>query len=1181
MKIRIVFYLFMIMFIVVNANLLIVDSEVLTFDSTFPVVTISSPAGGEIFAPGDTLEIGFVITEDYFAESPAEPVHLEFYFDDVHEVEYNVSLPAAEDMFYGYNWIVPGLLSENVLVKVSASDYYGNFGEGLSGAFTIDPMEYVHNVTQDNWYDTIQEGIDASDNGDIILVEPGNYLENINFNGKVITLGSLFYTTQDTSYISQTIIDGNQNGSVVTFNSGENIESELTGFTIINGNADNGGGISCLNSHPTINKVIITGNMAAVQGGGIYCEQASPHLLEVMITNNSATLFGGGIYCCQESNLNSQDLILTGNTSIWGGGINCQNSNPNFENTTITNNVAYNSGGGIFSYGSSPQFKKLTIAGNTASFGGGIYCDDSHADFVNATITDNSGSLGGGGLYSVYSSTTFFVNCILWNNFPQEIYFGRWGICFVFTAYSDIEGGPEEICHGDDYYNGYALFLEGSIDSDPLFADPEAGDYTLLPGSPCIDAGIAYFYYAGEILVYIGGDEFLGSSPDIGAFEYNYTGELISSFVSSEVYGYAPLAVQFTDLSSGNPVSWQWDFQNDGSIDSEEQNPAWTYTEPGTYSVSLTINDDEQRQSSTEYKYNYITAIETNVHNITQDIWYETIQTSIDEATADDVLIVEPGTYYENIIISGKRITLASLFYVTQDSSYISQTIIDGNQNGDVVTFEDGGYLLEPTFTGFTITGGGSGIRCNDSDPLISNTIIVGNSSSDLGGGFFCVNSDPQIESSIISNNSAPSGGTALYFTSSSNPIIKNTTITRNSSDNEDQETIFCSFNANLIMVNCILWNDSPQEIVLWNSQTTIAFTDIAGGIEGIEIFVAGHVNWQAGNIDEDPLFVDAEANDYHLQLESPCIDAGTAYFEYNGDVILNIGENDYFGTAPDMGVYERYYQPIVYGDIDDNGEVESYDASLILMYLVDMDPIPEDPVPWEEWRMERADVDLGGDIEALDAAYILQYVVQIITELPVINGVRSLENIITITNDDEYLYFKAEGSLISLEYQVKDFRNVKTDEAEVLSNCLYYENVGHLALVSAEGVSGNILRIAYERTSSMVGSIVLEMNCNGYQEEIRYTFSDPLPEVTQLNSIYPNPFNPVTTIDYEIAAAGNVKIEVYNIKGQKVTVLMNERKEAGNYTMNWHADGMNTGIYFLRFTSGGYQKTSKVLLLK
>lgn len=145
-------------------------------------------------------------------------------------------------------------------------------------------------------YPTIQTAINSAQAGDTVLVAEGIYAENLNFNGKVILLASNFILTGNTATISATIIDGSGNGSVVTFNSGEDYSARLVGFTIRNGNSYNGGGIYCSGSHPTLDHLIVTENFAQFGGGGIACQyDSNPIIINSRITGNTAE-HGGGIW---------------------------------------------------------------------------------------------------------------------------------------------------------------------------------------------------------------------------------------------------------------------------------------------------------------------------------------------------------------------------------------------------------------------------------------------------------------------------------------------------------------------------------------------------------------------------------------------------------------------------------------------------------------------------------------------------------------------------------------------------------------------------------------------------------------------------------------------------------------------------------------------------------------------
>ncbi len=79
----------------------------------------------------------------------------------------------------------------------------------------------------------------------------------------------------------------------------------------------------------------------------------------------------------------------------------------------------------------------------------------------------------------------------------------------------------------------------------------------------------------------------------------------------------------------------------------------------------------------------------------------------------------------------------------------------------------------------------------------------------------------------------------------------------------------------------------------------------------------------------------------------------------------------------------------------------------------------------------------------------------------------------------------------------------------------------------------------------------------------------------------YPNPFNPTTTIQYDIPKSAYLTLKVYNITGQVVATLVNERKSAGSYSVNFNASGLTSGIYFYRIQAGSFVQTKKMILLK
>lgn len=131
--------------------------------------------------------------------------------------------------------------------------------------------------------------------------------------------------------------------------------------------------------------------------------------------------------------------------------------------------------------------------------------------------------------------------------------------------------------------------------------------------------------------------------------------------------------------------------------------------------------------------------------------------------------------------------------------------------------------------------------------------------------------------------------------------------------------------------------------------------------------------------------------------------------------------------------------------------------------------------------------------------------------------------------------------------------------------------NVNYKFYVLSEDNVGNV-----EATPSKIVDILTDVK-----------FEDAIPTEFNLSQNYPNPFNPVTTINYSIPYASNVKIIIYNILGQRVTELVNEMKQVGNYRVQFNGSHLSSGVYFYSINAksvdgkNDYKAVKKLLLLK
>jgi len=708
----------------------------------------------------------------------------------------------------------------------------------------------------------------AGKGGSIAVFDNSNIIvQNCYFKNNKSYYGGAIYCEYSDPYVEDCFFVGNKSnfrGGGISFSYSNSIILNCTFFE--NSSTDYGsmGGGAYFHSCNDMKIIKCTfSNNLAYDGGGIYFG-GDEKIINCLVVNNTAELRGGGV------SFNSSygkiiNCTIAKNESPVGGGLNCRGNDSSIINTLIFDNGISNINiNDNYQHSVDPFFIFCDIEyGLEGLTGGGVShyitshyqnCIESSPKFMNPTHLNGANYNGLDADYSLelLSPCINFGNPDTLNlNLPEfdlagniRIYseiidIGAYENFDFFTNFSALpkEGVMPLLVNFQNYSNGTHNWWEwdfesdGNIDSyqeNPSFVYEENGLYTVtLNSGNSIESDI---------------------ETKLNFIDVQYV--LDAEFSVDTVSGTTPLTVTFTDISIGNIETWEWDFDNDGNIDSYDQNPIWTYVVPGTYSVKLAISDGNS--ISEELSDSLITVHYQN--ELSGIIDEDTILSSdtvnvVDEVTVLDgiTLTIEPGVTmlfqgHYKLNIQGRLLAEGteqdSIFFTardhnmgwhgirfentpaTNDSSRIQFCKLQyGKAISDIPSDENGGSLFIDGFEKIHIT----------------NCVLLNNYAQSKGGAIY--NSGSVILDEItLHDNYAGENGGSIYI--ASNTIVRDCNIYNNQSGGNGGG-IYSA--ANLTLYNCNINNNQADDngggisihgsSIIYNSLITDNNSSFGGGV--------------------------------------------------------------------------------------------------------------------------------------------------------------------------------------------------------------------------------------------------------------------------------------------------------------------------------------------------------------